>query len=91
MGARLWLGPIMIVWGVVSAATMFVQGADELSTPCASCWAWWSAGFFPGVILYLTYWYTRKHRAKMMAAFMSANPISGVLAGPISGWILAIS
>jgi len=43
------------------------------------------------VILYLTYWYTREHRAKMVAAFMAANPVSGVLAGPISGAILAFA
>jgi MFS family permease len=46
-------------------------------------------GFFPGVILYLTFWFTSKHRARMVAAFMSAIPVSGIIAGPISGWILA--
>ena len=49
------------------------------------------SGFFPGVILYLTYWYTRKHRARMVAAFMTAVPLSGVLAGPVSGAILAFA
>ena len=90
LGARLWLGPIMIVWGFVSAATMFVQGATSFYVLRFALGAI-EAGFFPGVILYLTFWYTRKHRAKMIAAFMSANPISGVLAGPISGWILAFA
>ena len=47
------------------------------------------SGFFPGVILYLTFWYTSKYRAKMIAAFMTAIPLSGVIGGPISGWILA--
>ena len=46
------------------------------------------SGFFPGVILYLTYWFPSKHRAKMVAAFMTAIPISGVIGGPISGWLL---
>jgi MFS family permease len=46
------------------------------------------SGFFPGVILYLTFWYTSKHRAKMIAAFMTAIPLSGVLGGPVSGWVL---
>jgi nitrate/nitrite transporter NarK len=46
------------------------------------------SGFFPGVILYLTFWYPQKYRAKMVAAFMTAIPLSGVIGGPISGWIL---
>src|SRR5512141_1626841 len=63
LGARLWLGPIMIVWGFVSAATMFVQGATSFYVLRFALGAI-EAGFFPGVILYLTFWYTRKHRAK---------------------------
>ncbi len=46
------------------------------------------SGFFPGVILYLTFWYTSRHRARMVAVFMAAAPVSGVIAGPFSGWIL---
>lgn len=88
LGARLWLGPIMIVWGVVSAATMFVQGPRSFYA-LRFLLGIIESGFFPGVILYLTFWYPRQYRAKMTAAFMSANPISGVLAGPVSGWILA--
>jgi MFS family permease len=87
IGARYWLGPIIIVWGLVSASTMFVK--NEL--------AFYSvrfllgvveSGFFPGVILYLTFWYTRRYRAKMVALFMTAIPLSGVIGGPISGWLL---
>ncbi len=88
LGARLWLGPIMVAWGFMSTATMFVQGARSFYLVRFLLGAV-ESGFFPGVILYLTFWYTRKQRAKMIAAFMSANPISGVLAGPISGWIIA--
>ena len=47
------------------------------------------SGFFPGVILYLTFWFTNKYRAKMVAMFMTGIPLSGALTGPISGWILA--
>jgi sugar phosphate permease len=46
------------------------------------------SGFFPGVILYLTFWYTKKYRVRMVAIFSSAIPLSGVLAGPLCGWIL---
>ncbi len=88
LGARLWLGPIMIVWGFVSAAMIFVQGPKSFYA-MRFLLGIVESGFFPGVILYLTYWYPRKHRAKMTAAFMSANPISGVLASPVSGWILS--
>ena len=46
------------------------------------------AGFFPGIILYLTFWYTRAHRARMVALFMTAIALAGVIGGPVSGWIM---
>jgi D-galactonate transporter len=88
VGARLWLGPIMMAWGVVSTCTMFVKGVPSFYA-LRFFLGIVESGFFPGVVLYLTFWYTRKHRAKMVAAFMSAVPLSGVFAGPISGWIMA--
>ncbi len=88
IGARLWIGPIMIAWGIVSACTLFVRGAYSFYA-MRFLLGIVESGFFPGVILYLTFWYTRKHRAKMVAMFMSAIPLSGVIAGPISGWIMA--
>jgi D-galactonate transporter len=90
LGARLWLGPIMILWGVVAACTMFVRSATGFYV-LRFVLGIVESGFFPGVVLYLTYWYTRQHRAKMVAAFMAANPVSGVLAGPISGAILSFT
>ena len=87
LGARLWLGPIMAVWGIVSAAMMFVTSATNFYV-LRFLLGVVESGFFPGVILYLTYWYTRKHRARMVAAFMTAIPISGMFASPLSGWIL---
>jgi len=87
IGARLWIGPIMIAWGLVSTCTLFVKGASSYYA-LRFLLGIVESGFFPGVILYLTYWYTGRHRARMVALFMSAVPISGVLAGPISGWIL---
>ena len=88
IGARRWIGPIMMTWGVVSACTLFVKGAASFYA-LRFLLGIVESGFFPGVILYLTYWYTQKHRARMMAIFMSAVPISTIVAGPISGWILA--
>jgi MFS family permease len=87
VGAKYWLGPIMIVWGFVSASTMLVKSATGFYA-VRFLLGIVESGFFPGVILYLTFWYTRKHRAKMVAAFMTAVPLSGVIGGPISGWLL---
>src|ERR1700745_907487 len=66
VGAKYWLGPIMIIWGVVSACTMLVKSASSFYV-VRFILGIVESGFFPGVILYLTFWYTRKHRAKMVA------------------------
>lgn len=87
IGAKYWLGPIMVVWGVVSACQMLVRSAAGLYVTRFLLGVV-ESGFFPGVILYLTFWYPRQYRAKMLAAFMTAIPLSGVIGGPISGWIL---
>jgi sugar phosphate permease len=87
VGARRLLGPIMIVWGLVSAATMFATGATSYCILRFLLGAV-ESGFFPGVILYLTFWYTEKHRVRMVAIFASAIPLSGVVAGPLCTWIL---
>jgi len=87
IGAKYWLGPIMVVWGIVSGCQMFVRSAASLYL-IRFLLGVVESGFFPGVILYLTFWYPRKYRAKMLAAFMTAIPLSGVIGGPISGWIL---
>ncbi|HLG97402.1 MAG TPA: MFS transporter [Bryobacteraceae bacterium] len=88
VGARRWIGPIMIAWGILSAMTMWVQTAGAFYL-LRFLLGLVESGFFPGVILYLTFWYTEKHRARMVALFMSAVPLAGVVAGPVSGWIMA--
>ncbi|HKE25176.1 MAG TPA: MFS transporter [Bryobacteraceae bacterium] len=88
LGARRWLGPIMIAWGLVSAAMIFVKGAASFYF-LRFLLGVVESGFFPGVMLYLTFWYPQHRRARIVAMFISANPLSGVLAGPVSGWILA--
>ena len=87
LGARRWLGPIMITWGVVSACTMFVKDVYSFYA-VRLLLGLVESGFFPGVILYLTFWYARTHRAKMVAVFMTGIPVSSVVASPVSGWIL---
>lgn len=87
IGAKYWLGPIMMVWGVVSACTLFVKTAHEFYA-IRFLLGIVESGFFPGVILYLTFWFPSRRRAKMIASFMTAIPLAGVIGGPISGWIL---
>jgi MFS family permease len=87
VGARFWIARIMITWGIVSTAMIFVN----------SPWVFYGlrlllgfaeAGFFPGVILYLTYWFPSRRRGEMIAFFMLAIALTGVIGAPLSGWIL---
>ena len=88
VGARRWIGPLMILWGVVSSLSMFAN--TPLSFYALRFFLGVvESGFFPGVVLYLTFWYPRAHRAKMVSAFMSAIALSGAFGGPVSGWIMS--
>jgi MFS family permease len=87
LGARLWIARVMITWAIISAAMMFVKtpmGFYVLRFLLGAA----EAGLFPGVILYLTYWYPSARRGRIIAMFMTGIPVSGVLGGPLSGWIL---
>ncbi|MEN8631303.1 MFS transporter [Brucella melitensis] len=87
LGARLWIARITITWGLLSALFAFVQtewqfyilrfllGAAE-------------AGFYPGVILYLTYWFPSHRRGNMFALFQAGSPAAGIFGNPLSGWIM---
>ena len=87
IGARIWIGRIMITWGLVSAMFMFVR-TPGMFYLLRFLLGIAEAGFFPGIILYLTYWYPSHRRARMIALFMTAIPMSGVFGGPLSGWIM---
>jgi D-galactonate transporter len=87
LGARLWIARVMLTWAVISAAMMFVTSATGFYI-LRFLLGVAEAGFFPGVILYLTYWYPSERRARVVALFMTGIPIAGVIGGPISGWIL---
>lgn len=87
VGARLWIARIMLTWGCVSAATAFVK-TPEMFYAVRFLLGVAEAGFFPGVLLYLTYWFPAQRRGGMTALFMTAIPLTGVLGGPLSGWIL---
>jgi D-galactonate transporter len=88
-GASRWIARIMVSWGIISALMAVVSGV----------WSFYGvrfllgvaeAGFFPGIILYLTYWYPAEYRARFLAAFAIAVPVSTVIGAPISGLLLGL-
>jgi sugar phosphate permease len=87
VGARLWITRIMIGWGIVSALMCLCSSAASFYT-MRFVLGLAEAGFFPGIILYLTYWFPREHRARMVALFMTAIALAGVFGSPLSGWLL---
>jgi D-galactonate transporter len=87
VGARAWIGRIMISWGLISSAMMFVTGP----------WSFYilrvllgvaEAGFFPGIILYLNYWFPTRARARAMSCFITASAVAGIVGHPLSGGIM---
>jgi sugar phosphate permease len=88
IGARRWISVMMIAWGALSACMLFVTTPTSFYvlrffTGVAE------AGFFPGMVLYFTHWFPTQKRGQVMALFMSAIPISGLIGGPLSGWMLS--
>ena len=86
-GARTWIARIMITWGLVSAAFSLISGPTSFLVLRFLLGAA-EAGFFPGVILYITYWYPANYRAIIVGIFMVALPVAGLIGSPISGAIL---
>lgn len=87
VGARIWIGRIMISWGLVSSLFIFTT-TPVMFYGLRFALGVAEAGFFPGIILYLTYWFPSERRSRMMTLFMTAIPISGICGGPLSGWIM---
>ncbi|SAL78310.1 major facilitator transporter [Caballeronia arvi] len=87
VGARVWIARIMITWGIISALTMFISTPTMFYVMRFLLGAA-EAGFFPGIILYLTYWFPARRRARITTLFMTAIALSGLIGGPISGWIM---
>ena len=88
LGARRWIGIMMMAWGALSACMLFVTTPLEFYclrflTGVAE------AGFFPGMVLYFTRWYPSHRLGQVMALFMAAIPVSGLVGGPLSGWMLS--
>ena len=87
IGARRTLLRIMVCWGAVSTLTMFVRTPWEFYAARILLGAA-EAGFFPGILLYLTYWFPSARRTRMTALFFLGLPLSGMIGGPLSGWIM---
>jgi MFS family permease len=89
IGARLWIARIMITWGFIAAGMMFVRAPFSFYV-LRFLLGVAEAGFFPGIIFYLSEWFPAEARARAVARFMTAIPISGIIGGPISGALLGL-
>lgn len=87
IGARRWIATIMVIWGFISASMMFVH-TPMLFYILRFALGLAEAGFFPGIVLYLTFWFPSRRRGKVVAMFMSAIAVAGIVGGPVSGWIM---
>ncbi len=86
-GARKWIARIMLTWGILSGAMAFVGGTTSLLV-VRFLLGIAEAGFFPGIIFYLTLWFPAAYRGRIIGYFMAAIPMSGVIGGPLSGYLL---
>ena len=87
IGARVWIARIMISWGIMASAMMLVTGPKSFYV-LRFLLGFAEAGFFPGMVLYLTYWFPQRYLARNVALFMTATPLAGVIGGPVSGALL---
>ncbi|WP_158891743.1 MFS transporter [Amycolatopsis anabasis] len=88
VGARIWLSRIMVTWGIIAAAMAFVPNV-EMVYVLRFVLGVAEAGFFPGILLYLTRWFPNAERTKVIATVMVAIPLAGVIGSPFNGWILS--
>jgi ACS family tartrate transporter-like MFS transporter len=88
-GARKWIARIMVSWGLVASLTAFVQDGTQFAI-ARFVLGIAEAGFFPGVLLYLTLWFPRQYRTQVLAVFVLSNPIANAVAAPLSGWMLEL-
>ncbi len=87
VGAKIWIARIMITWGLLSACTMFVSTVTQFYILRFLLGAA-EAGFLPGVLYYLTNWFPSQRRGRIIALFMLGLPLSSVIGGPLSGWVM---
>jgi MFS transporter, ACS family, tartrate transporter len=89
VGARRWMAGIMLLWGIISVGMIFVRTPPVFYAMRFTLGAA-EAGFFPGIIVYLKNWFPATARARAVAWFMTANPLAGVIGGPVSGALLGL-
>jgi len=87
VGARVWIARILITWGTIAALTGFVQSAHQLYVARFAL-GLAEAGYFPGIVLYLGYWFRQREKAQAIALILIGIPLASVVGGPISGFIL---
>ena len=87
IGARIWIARILLTWGVVALATGFVRSATQLYA-ARFLLGVAEAGYFPGMLLYLTYWFRQRERAQAIALLLTGLPVTSILGAPISGLML---
>src|SRR5207247_1615015 len=90
VGARIWMARILMTWGIISSAMIFVRGVATFYA-LRFLLGVAEAGFFPGMILYLTYWFPADARGRAVARFMTATAIAGVVGGPVSGALMEMN
>jgi D-galactonate transporter len=86
-GARFWIARILVVWGIISVCFMFVSTPAQFLT-LRFLLGIAEAGFYPGIVLYLSYWFPSKLRSQVLALFFIGIPIAGLIGGPLSGFIM---
>ena len=87
LGARRWIARILITWGMCSAAMMFTRGPASFAA-LRFLLGIAEAGFFPGIVYYLTHWAPQRRRAKVLAMFLTSTALSGVIGNPLAGWLM---
>src|SRR5229473_980399 len=87
IGARVWIARILVSWGIVAMLTGFAHNVSQLYV-ARFLLGLAEAGYFPGIVLYLTYWFPQRERAQAIALFMTGIPVTSILGAPVSGLIL---
>ncbi len=87
LGARVWIARILVTWGLVALLTGFVQSATQLYA-ARFFLGIAEAGFFPGILYYLSYWFPQRQQAQAIGLFLTALPAASIVGGPLSGWIM---
>jgi sugar phosphate permease len=89
-GASRWIARIMLSWGVIAVATAFIRGPISFYVMRLLLGAA-EAGFYPGVLYFLTLWFPAAHRGRIIGLFLASIPISGIIGAPLSGWLLTLN